>query len=351
MIPASAGQKNVPEWQRALANAVRDPAELLGLLELDAGVLNDRVDPAQPFPLRVPRGYVARMRRGDVRDPLLAQVLPLAVEGAAQAGFVRDPVGDRGAMTRPGVLHKYAGRVLLVTTGACAIHCRYCFRRHFPYAQANPRTGTWREALDYIAADSSIEEVILSGGDPLSLPDPALADLVARIEAIAHVRTLRLHTRMPVVLPERVDAALLDWLGNTRLSRVVVLHANHGREIDHTVDAAVERLRALGVTLLNQAVLLRGVNDTVEAQAELSHRLFASGTLPYYLHLLDPVRGAAHFEVSSTEARALMRDLAARLPGYLVPRLVREEPGRPGKTPLGFEWDSTNNARTKAIAI
>ena len=350
MIPASPIQQNVdpqdrgpvvPEWQRALAGAVRDANELRALLDLppSPGPAGDA-----GFPLRVPRGYVARMRRGDPHDPLLAQVLPTAAEGRETPGFGPDPVGDHAAMTRPGVLHKYHGRVLLTTTGACGIHCRYCFRREFPYAEANPRTGEWHEALEYIAAQADIEEVILSGGDPLSLPDSRLADLVRRIEAIPHVTTLRVHTRMPVVLPERVDDRLCAWVEATRLATVIVLHANHGNEIDPAVAAAAARLAAAKATLLNQSVLLRGVNDDPAAIAELSRRLFAAGVLPYYLHLLDPVRGAAHFEVGADEARELLGAVAGRLPGYLVPRLVREEAGRPGKTPIAHDWAASGGA-------
>ncbi len=342
MIPASTRQQNAPAWQRELQHAIRDPGELLNRLGLAAdavagGEPGARAG-AQSFPLRVPRGYAARMRAGDPADPLLAQVLPTGAERDAVDGFGPDPVGDQQAMMRPGVLHKYYGRVLLVTTGACAVHCRYCFRREFPYAEANPRAGQWHDALDYIAADSSIEEVILSGGDPLSLPDETLADLVERLAAIGHVQTLRLHTRLPVVLPERVDEALCAWLADTRLQTVAVLHANHANEVDAAVEAAARRLAATGAWLLNQSVLLRGVNDSASALVALSRRLFGCGVLPYYLHLLDPVRGAAHFEVPADTARGLLAEVAARLPGYLVPRLVREEPGRPGKTPEPFRW-------------
>lgn len=347
MIPATRKQKNdsatatVPEWQRELATAVRDAGELRSLLGLPKDAAGDA-----GFPVRVPRGYVARMRHGDPDDPLLAQVLPSAAEAREVPGFGPDPVGDQAAMIRPGVLHKYYGRVLLVTTGACGIHCRYCFRREFPYADANPRPDDWQAALDYIAGDDSIEEVILSGGDPLSLSDRKLADLVERIEAIPHVTTLRIHSRLPVVLPERVDDRLCAWLGGTRLATVVVVHANHGNEIDAAVGAAVERLRATGAMVLNQAVLLRGVNDDADAMVELSRRLFAAGVLPYYLHMLDPVRGAAHFETGSDEARRLMAAVAARLPGYLVPRFVVEEAGRPGKTPLAHDWSGCHDGIT-----
>lgn len=352
MIPASTRQQNAPTWQRELGQALRDPAELLAQLDLDAaswgGTLPGMNAAARDFPLRVPRSYVARMQPGDPHDPLLAQVLPTGRERDEIDGFGPDPVGDQSAMMRPGVLHKYHGRVLLVTTGACAVHCRYCFRREFPYADANPRPGQWHEALDYIAADPSIEEVILSGGDPLSLRDDTLADLVERIAAIDHVTTLRLHTRLPVVLPARVDEALCAWLRASRLRTVVVLHANHANELDGDCRDAVRALLDTGVWLLNQSVLLRGVNDSAGALEALSRQLFACGVLPYYLHLLDPVRGAAHFDVHESAARRLLAEVAGRIPGYLVPRLVREEPGRPGKTPRPFEWSDGPEPNTDA---
>ncbi len=324
----------LPAWQRALQEALRDPAELLRLLELDPALLPGARRAAQAFPLRVPRGFVARMRRGDPADPLLRQVLPLGEELAPAPQFGPDPLGELAAQVVPGVLHKYAGRALLITTGACAVHCRYCFRRHFPYGEANPAPGQWERALDYLAADASLSEVILSGGDPLALPDARLAELARRLAAIPHLRRLRVHTRLPVVLPERVDAALLDWLCGTRLQPVLVLHANHANEIDATMAAALQPLRARGVPLLNQAVLLRGVNDSAAALAALSEALFAAGVLPYYLHLLDRVAGAAHFDVPEAEARRLMEALRAALPGYLVPRLVREVAGASSKLPL-----------------
>lgn len=321
-------------WQQELARAVRDPAELLALLDLDPALLPAAEVAARAFPLRVPRGYVARMRRGDAADPLLRQVLPLAAEQDIVPGFGRDPVGDLAAMTVPGLLHKYRGRVLLTTTGACAIHCRYCFRRHFPYDDANPAANRWQQALDYVARDASIEEVILSGGDPLTLADEKLADLCRRLGAFEHVRRVRFHTRLPIVLPERVTASLLAAIRPVRGTSVVVVHANHANEIDDAVRAALDALRQAGHTLLNQSVLLRGVNDDVDALCDLSAKLFGAGVLPYYLHLLDRVQGAAHFDVDVETASRLHAALRARLPGYLVPRLVREEAGLPGKTPV-----------------
>jgi EF-P beta-lysylation protein EpmB len=331
MIPETGAIRQTPSWQRELAAAITDPAELLEAVGLGSDWLPAAQVAARLFPLRVPRGFVARMRRADPNDPLLRQVLPLAAECLSAPGFATDPVGDLAAMTAPGVLHKYQGRVLLAVSGACAVHCRYCFRRHFPYAEANASSDRWRAALDYVARDVSIREVILSGGDPLAMGDRRLADLVRHLAQIAHVERLRIHTRLPIVLPARVTTELVDWLVGTRLRPVVVVHANHGNEIDAGVRAALVRLRSAGVTLLNQSVLLKGVNDTVESLAALSETLFAAGVLPYYLHLLDRVQGAVHFEVADSQARQLMVELAARLPGYLVPRLVREVAGAPSK--------------------
>lgn len=333
-------------WQRELALAVRDPRALLAMLDLDPALLPGARRGHELFRLRVPRGFVRRMRRGDAADPLLRQVLPLGEELAPAAGFATDPLGERRHARGGGLLQKYRGRALLLATGACAVHCRYCFRRHFPYAeQAMGRAGD--EALAALRDDASVSEVILSGGDPLSLPDERLAALAARLDAIPHLRRLRLHTRLPVVLPERVDEALTRWLGATRLDTIVVLHANHANEIDAAVVEACRRLAASGARLLNQSVLLKSVNDSVEALADLSEALFAAGVLPYYLHLLDRVQGAAHFEVDIGTARRLAGGLAARLPGYLVPRLVREVPGASAKQPVAPKF-SIHSADTGA---
>jgi len=323
-----------PLWQQALAEAISDPVELLRLLELPPDILPISRTAARQFPLRVPRGYVARMRKGDPTDPLLRQVLPIDAEETEVAGFRSDPVGDLDSMPIPGLLHKYQGRVLLTATGACGIHCRYCFRRHFPYGNANPASDAWRQALDYIAADSGIAEVILSGGDPLALPDHRLAELAAQLNGIPHLKRLRIHSRLPIVLPERVDAALLAWLKNVPLQKVMVVHANHPNEIGEDTAQALRSLRECGVTVLNQSVLLRGINDSPGILAELSEALFAAGAMPYYLHLLDKVQGAAHFDVPEMDALTIMDGLQRRLPGYLVPRLVRELPGAPAKRPV-----------------
>ena len=321
-------------WQQALREAVRDPRELLDLLGLDrlAPRLSDEA--MVQFPLRVPRGFVARMRRGDPSDPLLRQVLPLDDEMRPMPGFGLDAVGDGAAKTAPGVIQKYRGRALLVATGSCAIHCRYCFRRHFPYAEETAARDGWRDAVDLIRQDASIEEVLISGGDPLSLSNGKLAELTGALADIPHLRRLRIHSRLPIVVPERVDDGLMGWLTALPWPVTLVVHANHANEFDGTVDAALGRLRAAGVHLLNQAVLLRGVNDSVDALGALSERGFAAGVLPYYLHQLDRVAGVAHFEVDDARARALHAGLAVRLSGYLVPRLVREIPGDTGKRPL-----------------
>jgi len=326
-VPAKAA------WRRELAAAIRDPAELARLLELPAEVLAGADRAQQAFRVLVPRGFAARMQPGDPDDPLLRQVLPSAVELAPQPPeFVRDPLGEAAARRADGVLVKYRGRALLVTSGACAVHCRYCFRRHFPYSGENPRRDDWRPAVDAIAADSTLEEAILSGGDPLMLDDAELAALSERLGAIPHLRYLRIHTRLPIVLPERVDDDLLGWLSTSRLPITMVVHANHANEIDINVREACRRLRAGVRFLLNQSVLLAGVNDDAEALTRLSQALSDAGVLPYYLHLPDRVEGTAHFDVEKARGQALIAAMRATLPGYLVPRLAREEPGAPGKS-------------------
>ena len=274
------------------------------------------------------------MRPGDPTDPLLRQVLPLADEMADVPGFTVDPVGDDLAERQPGLLHKYQGRVLLVTTGTCAIHCRYCFRRHFPYDETPRSLADWQPALDEIAADESVHEVILSGGDPLTLVDATLSELVDSLAQIPHLRRLRIHTRLPIVIPERVTDELIDMLRDCRLTPIVVLHANHANELDAHVASAIGRFSDAGIMLLNQAVLLAGVNDSVDAQAALCERLVDLRVMPYYLHQLDRVAGAAHFEVPVAKGRQIIRQLRERLPGYAVPRYAAEVPGAGSKTIL-----------------
>jgi EF-P beta-lysylation protein EpmB len=322
-------------WQQAWRDAVTDPHELLRLLGLQALGGAIAVPGRHEFPLRVPRGFVARMRYGDAHDPLLRQVLPLDLERRVVAGFGYDAVGDRDARAAHGVIHKYDGRALLIATGSCAIHCRYCFRRHFPYAEETAAADRWRTAVDWLVAHPDVDELILSGGDPLALSTAKLAELTDALRVrVPTLRRLRLHTRLPIVLPARVDGALAAWLGALPWPVAIVVHANHAAELAPDVVAALRRLREAGATVLNQSVLLAGVNDRLDALHELSAALFDAGVLPYYLHQLDRVAGTAHFEVPDERARELHEALRRRLPGYLVPRLVREVAGRPYKEPL-----------------
>ncbi len=335
-IEATAELAYIP-WQRALAEAVRNLDELLRLVGLwPEDLFPALTEPAlaqaqQAFPLLVPRGFIARMRYRDPADPLLRQVLPAIEEGFLVPGFSSDPLGERHSVKAPGLLQKYRGRVLLILSPVCAVHCRYCFRREFPYE------GTLNvnaSAFSFIENDPSLHEVILSGGDPLSVSNARLADIVDRISAIPHVRRLRVHTRIPVVLPERIDPDLIGSLTNTRLKTTIVIHANHANELDQSVAAAVRMAADKGATLLNQSVLLRGVNDSVSALRNLSERLVDIGVIPYYLHMLDKVYGTAHFNVPEEEAARLVWHLAQDLPGYMVPRLVREVEGLPAKIPV-----------------
>jgi EF-P beta-lysylation protein EpmB len=321
-------------WQAHWRQAIREPEQLLAELGLAPADMGVSAEALAQFPLRVPRSFVARMRHGDPADPLLQQVLPIDDEMQVVPGFSFDAVGDGPAKKATGVIQKYRGRALLVTTGSCAIHCRYCFRRHFDYAGENAAKGGWQEAVAAIAADPDIDEVILSGGDPLSLTTSKLAELTEALAGIGHIKRLRIHSRLPVVLPERVDEELVRWLAALPWPVAFVIHANHANEFDASVDAALSRLRASGAQLLNQAVLLRGVNDNLDALAALSERSFAAGVLPYYLYQIDRVQGVAHFEVSDEQALALHAGLMARLSGYLVPKLVREIAGDSSKRPL-----------------
>ncbi|MBY6211768.1 EF-P beta-lysylation protein EpmB [Microbulbifer agarilyticus] len=321
-------------WQEEMSDLVRDPQELLELLQLDAEQLPQLSAASATFELRVPRPFLSRIRPGDPEDPLLLQVLPTAAELQPSPGYNDDPLEEANANPVPGVVHKYKGRLLLIAAGQCAVNCRYCFRRAFPYADNHLNRQQWQQALDYIRAQQDLREVILSGGDPLVMSDRQLAWLAEQLQQIPQLDKLRIHTRLPIVAPSRVNEELLGWFTHSRLKPVLVLHCNHANEIDDEVAAALGRLRAAGVTLLNQAVLLKNVNDSADTLAELSEKLFANGVLPYYLHQLDHVQGAAHFEVTDTRARALVESVRQRLPGYLVPRLVREIPAEKSKTPV-----------------
>ncbi|WP_333678219.1 EF-P beta-lysylation protein EpmB [Dyella sp.] len=322
-----------PDWRTLWREAITDTRELLAMVGLEQLADTLPADDAG-FPLRVPRGFAGRMRKADARDPLLLQVLPQLAETRPMPGFSTDAVGDMAARSAKGVLHKYQGRALLIASGSCAVNCRYCFRRHFPYGEEMAAAGQWHQALENVRQDASISELILSGGDPLALATGKLEELGRGLAGIPHVTRLRIHTRLPVVLPERIDTPFVEWLRALPIQKVVVLHANHANEFDAPVDEACARLREAGATLLNQAVLLKGINDDADTLIRLSERMFAAGVLPYYLHQLDRVQGAAHFEVSDTQARALIECMRGHLPGYLVPKLVREVGGDPSKRPL-----------------
>lgn len=323
-------------WQHALSDLITDPAELLTLLRLDPALLPAARLAVKAFPLKVPRGYVARMRKGDPGDPLLRQVLPLGAELEMSAGYVTDPLAEQQANPVPGLLHKYHDRVLVTLTSACAVHCRYCFRRHFPYADNNPGTAGWEKIIAYIGEHPEINEVILSGGDPLAVSDKLLRLFTQKLSKITHIKRFRIHTRLPIVLPERITPELIAWLREMPFQPVLVVHANHAQEIDADVASALASLREANVTLLNQSVLLRGVNDSVDALVALSERLFANGVLPYYLHVLDKVQGAAHFDMPLERARELHAGLTARLSGYLVPKLACEVAGEGAKRILNI---------------
>lgn len=334
MIPHTELQWQVSDWQQDLRDAIRTPRELAEFLGLGADDLNAQVQADADFPVLVPLPFARRMVRGDANDPLLRQVMPHGRELDTAEGYIADPLEESHSNPKPGLIHKYRGRVLLIAAPACAVNCRYCFRRHFDYDANNPSRKHWPQSLAYIAADESITEVILSGGDPLMLNDALLAELITRLEAIPHVQRLRIHTRLPVVIPARVTQQLAQSLQATRLQAVVVIHSNHPSEIDDEVEQAMALLRATDTILLNQSVLLTGVNDCAKTLAELSTRLFRAGVMPYYLHLLDKVKGAAHFDMTESRALAIYRELMASSSGYLVPRLVRESPSIPSKMPL-----------------
>lgn len=337
-------------WHESLARAIRDPRELISLLELPDALEVPAQIAAASFPLLVPRSYLARMRPRDPNDPLLRQVLPLKDELESDPKFVPDPVGDDASRRVPGLLHKYHGRALLISTGSCAIHCRYCFRRHYPYNNEPKRLDEWEPAFREIEADRSIHEVLLSGGDPLMLTDARLEAIVGRLARIPHLRRLRIHSRLPIVLPDRVSSTLIKVLTGTRLTSIMVVHANHPHEIVGDCEQALRQLVRAGITTLNQSVLMRHINDHADTLAELSERLINVGVIPYYLHQLDRVQGAAHFEVDETQGRALIAELRTRLPGYAVPQYVREEAGKPHKSPiveLGSDQQSNRRSHNR----
>lgn len=322
-------RESISGWQRNLAEGFSSSVELLSFLNLPISLANERIE--KQFKTRVPRGFAERMEMGNPNDPLLLQVLAVENELETIEGFSLDPLLEKSANPLPGLIHKYQGRVLLTLAGACAVHCRYCFRRHFPYKENNPGRDGWQPVIDYIANNVDIHEVILSGGDPLLVSDIALATLLERLAEIPHLQSMRFHSRIPVVLPERIDSKFIKLLAGNRLQKVMVIHSNHPQEIDENVHRVCQLLRETNCHLLNQSVLLAKINDNASVLARLSERLFACGILPYYLHLLDRVQGVAHFETPLDKALDIFRELQTMLPGYLVPRLVREEAGQRSK--------------------
>ncbi len=322
---------SAPTWQQAMAQAVSDVSELYELLDLP---LPPSLHTPKKFPLRVPRSFVAKMQKGNPNDPLLLQVLPDTLETLTVVGYSQDPLAENEQNPLKGMLHKYRSRVLITVTGACAVHCRYCFRQHFDYSDNMPNGAQIDVITDYVRADAGIDEVLLSGGDPLSLSDTKLTQLIDKLSAIPHLKTIRLHTRLPVVLPSRVTDELCQTLKGCAKNIVMVLHINHPNEIDDTLAKHCAKLRDAGVTLLNQSVLLAGINDDADTLAKLSHQLFKMQVLPYYLHVLDKVTGAAHFDVPLARAVQIYWQLLERLSGYLMPKLVQELPGVPYKTPV-----------------
>lgn len=325
------------DWLQQLADVVTEPAELLQLLSLDQHAdLAAGADARKLFALRVPRAFIARMKKGDATDPLLLQVLTSRQEFIDAPGYSTDPLDEQSSVV-PGLLHKYRNRALLLVKGGCAVNCRYCFRRHFPYQDNQGNKRNWQAAIDYIATHPELDEIIFSGGDPLMAKDHELAWLVDALETIPHLKRLRIHTRLPVVIPARITEGLCQILADTRLQVLMVSHINHAQEIDDELRYGMQMLKRAGVTLLNQSVLLRDVNDDAQTLADLSNALFDAGILPYYLHVLDKVQGAAHFFVSDQEARMLVRQLLAMVSGYMVPKLAREIGGEPSKTPLDLQ--------------
>ncbi len=329
----NSASKSHISWQQQLAQANITPQTLLKTLGLDPNEFGSFLDAHKQFGLKVPQAYLHKIQLETSDDPLLLQIMTQSQELLPADGYNTDPVGDIDSSQTPGLLHKYHGRVLLITTAACAIHCRYCFRRHFPYQQQQAARDDWQDALEYIKQDGSIEEVILSGGDPLVLSDDKLDSLISQLETIPHLSRLRIHSRLPVVLPDRITDDLVNRLSSSRFNVCLVIHANHANEITKAEVKVLRKLQYAGIHLLNQAVLLKGINHQLSDQIALSNALYSAGVLPYYLHLLDPVQGAAHFEVDEIEASRLISGMRSKLPGFLVPRLVREIAGEDSKTP------------------
>lgn len=322
-------------WQKELANVITDPKTLLELVDISPEMYQHHFAARKLFPVRVPRPLISRIKKGDINDPILKQVMPLDLEFSITEGYNEDPLEEHDTVA-PGLLHKYKHRVLMMVKTGCAINCRYCFRRHFPYADNSPNKARWQQALNYIEQHNEINEVIFSGGDPLMASDEHLQWLIAEIEKISHITRLRIHTRLPIVIPQRITPALVNTLRTTRLKPVIVFHVNHANEIDNNVAEALEPLISARIPLFNQSVLLKGINNNAQILAQLSERLFDIGIQPYYLHLFDKVQGVAHFDLTETEAKEITLQLMAILPGYLMPKLVREIAGEANKTPINL---------------
>jgi EF-P beta-lysylation protein EpmB len=321
-------------WNQVLAGATKDVKSLLTQLDIPVSDLNLRQQACLDFPLLVPQPFIDKMEKGNPNDPLLLQVLPQSAELESVEGFINDPLAEKNSNLQKGLIHKYHGRILVLLSTGCAINCRYCFRRHFPYQENRIGKNDWQAILDYVAQDTSIEELILSGGDPLMLGDQQLEKFIKQAEAIPHLERLRIHTRLPVVIPKRITDNFVEILHSSRFDCAIVLHINHSNELDPLLAKGLLKLKMAGITLLNQAVLLKGINDSLECQIALSKSLFKAGILPYYLHVLDKVAGAHHFDIDVSKAKKLHEQLLLNLPGYLVPKLVREEPGKGSKTPV-----------------
>lgn len=315
-------------WQLELKNSITNYLDLFKLLNLNPKhpKLIDTIQYSQ-FPLLVTNSFINRIQKMDINDPLLRQILPTTQELQNNNSFCADPLQEANFNKIPGLLHKYSSRVLIIVTKACAINCRYCFRKEFQYS-ANIASGKNLEnIINYIAKDSSIIEVILSGGDPLIAPNNYLQHLISKLESIKHIETVRIHSRVPIILPCRLEPEFINILLKSRLNIVLVTHTNHPQEINQEVAEYFKLLQNTKITLLNQTVLLKNINDNAGVLAELSRKLFSIKILPYYLHILDKVNGTKHFAVKLSTAKKIYGELQSKLPGYLVPKLVTEKPG------------------------
>ncbi len=318
-------------WREILKETITNPEKLLQELQLPIEKFAQDIVARRLFPLRVSRSFVTKMEKGNPKDPLFLQVWTSSDELLFAEGFTKDPLDEQNQPI-PNILHKYANRLILMVKNGCAINCRYCFRRHFPYVENPGNKSHWKKALDYIASQSQIEEVIFSGGDPLMATDEELTWLIKQLETIPHLKRLRIHSRLPVVIPERITNELYQLFEQSSLQIVFVTHINHGNEIDEVFCKAMEKLKKAKVTLLNQSVLLKGVNDNAQTLKILSEQLFTAGILPYYLHLLDKVEGASHFFLNDDRALDIYQELQAISSGFLVPKLAREIAGEANKT-------------------